>query len=222
MHRPCLENPTKEAKDNKVFDILPYFINNQIYYPTSEHKGETMTAPMTPPILSIDEISKLFLTTAQTTLEATTKQDVTYSKTIQRIPKVSMKPDLTCFVQFNGDYNGLLVLNFSADAAFEIYKSYMKAMGMPKEELVSTVASPEVCDTIGEITNQIMGHLIKDVEDRYTLNAAFGQPKALTLNSAITLVIDSDYRENRRLSFKIGNYSFRIEIAMEHTEFIFS
>ena len=172
------------------------------------------------PLVSIDEISKLFLKTAQKTLEAGTKQEITYAKTIQKTPKISMRPDLTSFVQFNGDYNGLVVLNFSADAAFEIYKSYVQAMGMPKEELANTVASPEVTDTIGEITNQIMGQLIKDVEEEFELNADFGQPKALTLNSSITLVIDSDYGENRRLSFKIGNYSFRIEIAMEHTEFV--
>ncbi|NOX33431.1 MAG: DUF3334 family protein [Deltaproteobacteria bacterium] len=171
-------------------------------------------------MISIDEISKIFLKTAQHTLETSTRQEVTYSSTIQKTPKVSMKPDLTCFVQFNGDYNGLVVMNFSANAAFEIYKSYMKAMGMPEDELAKTVASPEVSDTIGEITNQVMGHLIKEVETTYDLNAEFGQPKALTLNSSITLVIDSDYGENRRLSFKIDNYSFRIEIAMEHTEFV--
>ena len=182
----------------------------------------SIVTPILTPIISIDEISKIFLKTAQATLEATTKQDVTFSSTIQKTPKISMKPDLTSFVQFNGDYNGLVVMNFSADAAFAIYKSYMKAMGMPKEELATSVTSPEVSDAIGEITNQIMGHLVKEIEDKFNLNVVFGQPKALTLNSAITLVIDSDYRENRRLSFKIGNYSFRIEIAMEHTEFILS
>ncbi len=175
---------------------------------------------MSTPLVSIDEISKIFLVTARKTLELSTKQEITYSATIQKTPKISMKPDLTSFVQFNGDYNGLVVMNFSADAAFEIYKSYMLAMGMPKAELANTVASPEVTDTIGEITNQIMGQLIKDIEEKYELNADFGQPKALTLNSSITLVIDSDYGENRRLSFKIGNYSFRIELAMEHTEFV--
>ncbi len=175
---------------------------------------------MPEPKVSIDEISKIFLKTAQSTLETITKQEVTYSSTIQKTPKVSMKPDLTCFVQFNGDYNGLTVLNFTADAAFEIYKTYMKAMKMPVDEIAATVDSPDVADTIGEITNQIMGHLTKDIEEAYDLNALFGQPKALTLNSSITLVIDSDYGENRRLSFKFGNYSFRIEIAMEHTEFI--
>ena len=170
--------------------------------------------------LSIDEISRIFLTTAQKTLETNTKQEVTYSNTIQKIPKVSMKPDLTCFVQFDGDYSGLVVMNFSADAAYEIYEKYMLAMGMPEEELASGVSSAEVTDSIGEITNQLMGQLVKDVGETFNLNAVFGQPKALTLNSAITLVIDADYAENRRLSFKIGNYSFRIEIAMEHTEFI--
>lgn len=175
---------------------------------------------MSKSLVSIDEISKIFLKTAQKTLEISTKQEITYSSTIQKTPKVSMKPDLTSFVQFNGDYNGLVVINFSANAAFEIYRSYMHAMGMPKEELANTVASPEVTDTIGEITNQIMGQLTKDIEEKYDLNADFGQPKALTLNSSITLVIDSDYAENRRLSFKIGNYSFRIELAMEHAEFI--
>jgi CheY-specific phosphatase CheX len=171
-------------------------------------------------MISIDEISKIFLTTAKKTLEISTKQEVEYSSTIQKTPKVSMKPDLTCFVQFNGDYNGLVVINFTEDAAFEIYKTYMLTMGMPEDELATTVASPEVSDTIGEITNQLMGQLAKNIEEKYKLNANFGQPKALTLNSSITLVIDSDYGENRRLSFKIGNYSFRIEIAMEHTEFI--
>ena len=171
-------------------------------------------------MVSINEISKIFLKTAQHTLETSTKLEVAYSSTIQKTPKISMKPDLTSFVQFNGDYNGLVVINFSADAAFEIYKSYMKAMGIPKDELAKTVASPEVSDAIGEITNQIMGQVIKDIEEKYNLNAVFGQPKALTLNSSITLVINSDYREHRRLSFKIGNYSFRIELAMEHTEFI--
>jgi CheY-specific phosphatase CheX len=175
---------------------------------------------MSESMVSIDEISKIFLKTCQNTLEISTKQEVQYSSTIQKTPKVSMKPDMTCFVQFNGDYNGLVVMNFTANAAFEIYRSYMIAMGIPKDELTTNLASPEVEDTIGEITNQIMGQLTKDIEDKYNLNALFGQPKALNLNSSITLVIDSDYGENRRLSFKIGNYSFRVEIAMEHTQFI--
>lgn len=169
---------------------------------------------------SIDEISKVFLEITKTTLETSTKDTITYSSIIQKIPKVSMKPDLSCFVEFTGDYNGLVVINFSANAAVELYKKYMLAMGMPEDELENNYTSLEVSDSIGEITNQILGQVIKEIEDQFELNAVFGQPKALSLNSAITLIIDADYGENRRLSFKIGNYSFRIEIAMEKSEFI--
>jgi hypothetical protein len=37
--------------------------------------------------LSIDEIYKIFLRTAQKTLETNTKQEITYSTTIQKIPR---------------------------------------------------------------------------------------------------------------------------------------
>jgi hypothetical protein len=40
------------------------------------------------------------------------------------------------------------------------------------------------------------------------------------LNSTITLSIDSDYRDNRRLSFSIDHDRFQLELALEQTEFI--
>ena len=169
---------------------------------------------------SIDSIAKIFLKTTQDTLEKSTGQEINYADTIQKISRVSMMPDLTCFVQFDGDYMGLVIFNFSDKAAFEIYRQYMINMGMPKDELATTTSDPEVADTIGEIANQLMGQLIKSVEEKYDLNACYGQPKALTLSSAITLSINDTYTENRRLSFKINNYIFRIEIAMENSEFI--
>jgi len=169
---------------------------------------------------SINEISEILLKSAKKVLEKSTLKKITYSSTIQRIPKVSMKPDLTCFVQFNGDYSGLVVMNFSDKAAVQIYKSYMMSMGLPENELANDFTSAEISDSIGEISNQIMGNLMSKIEEKYELNSLCGQPRALALNSAITLVIDSDYLDNRRLSFKIGHDSFHIEIAMEHTEFV--
>ncbi len=169
---------------------------------------------------SIDSIAKIFLKTTQNTLKKSTGKNITYASTIQKITKVAMMPDLTCFVQFDGDYVGLVIFNFSDEAAFDIYRQYMINMGMPEDGLATSISDPEVADTIGEITNQIMGQLVKAVEEKYDLNACFGQPKALTLSSAITLVINDQYTENRRLSFKINNHTFRIEIAMENTQFI--
>ncbi|HKL83612.1 MAG TPA: DUF3334 family protein, partial [Desulfobacter sp.] len=56
---------------------------------------------------SIDSIAKIFLKTTQNTLRQSTGKEISYANTIQKITRISMRPDLTCFVQFSGDYMGL-------------------------------------------------------------------------------------------------------------------
>lgn len=142
------------------------------------------------------------------------------SSTIQKVPKVSIRPDIGCFVPFNGDYNGLVVVNLSSAAAMEIYKTYMTSMGIPENELARDDTSSEVPDTIGELTNQIMGQSLSMIEEKFDLSAYCSQPKALSLNSTITLTIDSDYRDNRRIAFSVNGHRFYMELAMETLEFI--
>jgi len=168
----------------------------------------------------IDIISNILGDTTKKILEANTQKKILYSKTMLSIPKVSLRPEIGCFVQFYGDYNGLVVLNFSAESAMIIYKNYMTLMGIPEKELALNFTSVEVPDSIGELINQILGASMKVIEDRYDLTAACGQPKALILNSAITLSIDSDFRDNRRIVFNIERRKFYMELAMESTEFI--
>lgn len=175
---------------------------------------------MNPNVKTIDKLALLLCKSVRHVLESSTKKKILYSTTIQQIPKITMKPEVGCFVQFSGDYSGLVVLNLSSEAAVEIYRSYMIAMGMPEDELVKDFTSNEVADTIGEITNQIMGLFMRTVEDKYNLSSFCGQPKALALNNAITLTINADYIDNRRVVFKIGGSKFHMEIAMEQTEFI--
>uniref|UniRef100_UPI00257A2E78 DUF3334 family protein n=1 Tax=Desulfobacter sp. UBA2225 TaxID=1961413 RepID=UPI00257A2E78 len=93
---------------------------------------------------SIDSIAKIFLNTTQCILEKSTGKEINYANTIQKIPRISMRPDLTCFVQFYGDYMGLVIFNFSEEAAFEIYRHYMINMGMPEDELAVSTSDPEV------------------------------------------------------------------------------
>lgn len=169
---------------------------------------------------TIDRISGILCQAVETVLVANTKKHINYSTTIQSIPKITMRPDVGCFVPISGDYNGLLIVNLTDDAAMNIYKSYMTSMGLPESELTSNFTSNDVCDSIGEIVNQIMGEFMRVVADRFHLVAYCGQPKVLALNSTITLSIDSDYRDNRRISFSIENDRFQLELAMEQTEFI--
>lgn len=169
---------------------------------------------------TIDMVSDVLCKATKHVLETSTKKTIKFSNTFQKIAKVTLKPDVGCFVQFSGDYNGLAVLNFSKEAAVLLYQSYMKAMGIPENELAREFTSNEVSDSIGEMTNQIMGLLMRSVEDKFELSSFCGQPKALSLITPITLIIDSDFRENRRIVFTVDQHRFHIELAMEQTEFI--
>ncbi|KPA15691.1 hypothetical protein MHK_004099 [Candidatus Magnetomorum sp. HK-1] len=170
---------------------------------------------------AIDIVAATFFNSVKQVLESSTKQTIKYSTTIQSIPSVSLRPDIGCFVQFSGDYNGLCVANFSGVAALSLYKGYMTAMGLPEDELAKDHTTNEVPDSIGEMTNQIMGHTMRMVENKYNLTSFFGQPKALALNSSISLHPESDFNDNRRIVFIINDmHRFYIELAMEKVAFI--
>ncbi len=169
---------------------------------------------------TIDVVADIFCQAVKRTLEKSTKKDIKYSKTIQVIPKVSLRPEVGCFVQFTGDYNGLVVVNFSAGAAMELYRSYMLAMGMQESDLAKNATSAEVVDTMGEMTNQFMGKAMQMVEGKFDLTSYIGQPKALSLNTAITLTPDLDFQDNRRLVFSLETHRFQMEMALERTEFV--
>jgi CheY-specific phosphatase CheX len=170
-------------------------------------------------IEAIDAIVRICCQAVKEVFEINTKKEISFSRTFQKVPKVSLRPKIGCFVQFIGDYNGLVVMNFSGEAALTLYTSYMIAMGVPADELAKDYTSVEVADSIGEMVNQIMGKMTKLVENSYDLSTACGQPKALALNSAIILTIDTDYKENRRISFTVDKEKFYLELAMESTEF---
>jgi len=179
--------------------------------------------------LGIDLIVPLFCQATKETLGKCTGKDVCFSPTIQNIPKISIRPDLGGFVELFGDYNGLVVMNFSDEVALTIYKDYMLSMGMPEEGLAKHAASVEVADSIGELINQIIGQSRQLVEIHYKLSAHSGLPKALILTNAISLTpelaissadLSNASVDNRRIVFQLDQMRFYMEIALERTEFI--
>ena len=169
---------------------------------------------------AIDAVANIAYKAVKGVLGTNTKKVIKSSATMQKVSKVSIRPEIGCFVQITGDYNGLVVMNFSAEAAMLLYRNYMLSMGMPEEELAKDYTNSEVPDSLGEMVNQIMGKITKLTEDAYDLTANCGQPKALALNSAIILTIDMAYSENRRISFSIDNEKFYLELAMETADFV--
>jgi CheY-specific phosphatase CheX len=152
-----------------------------------------------------------------------TQTKVHYSAMVQRITKVGLKPDIGCFVLFDGGFTGLVVLNFSAETAMEIYSRYMLHMGMPKSELAGSHTSDEVSNILGELMNQIVGDFTGKVRRELQTNITQNQPKMLVLNKQVMLSVDTplDRPEMRRVSFytEKGNV-FYLELAIDRTEFV--
>ena len=63
-------------------------------------------------------------------LNYATHAQIHYSGMVQRITKTCLKPDIGCFVLFDGGFSGLVVLNFEAQTAMELYERYMLSMNM--------------------------------------------------------------------------------------------
>jgi CheY-specific phosphatase CheX len=156
-------------------------------------------------------------------LNLATPCQVHYSGMVQRITKTCLKPDIGCFVLFDGGFSGLVVLNFSAQTAMELYQSYMLTMGMPESELARSHTSDEVSNIMGELMNQIVGDFTGKVRRELQTHITQNQPKMLVLNKQVVLSVDTqlDKPESRRVTFYTGrNNIFYLELAIDRTEFI--
>lgn len=156
-------------------------------------------------------------------LNIATQGETRFAGMVQRITKTCLKPDIGCFVLFDGGFTGLVVLNFSAQAAMELYQSYMLNMGMAKEELATSHTTDEVSNVMGELMNQIVGDFTGRVGRELQTHITQNQPKMLVLNKQVMLSVDTklDRPEARRVTFYTPqNNIFYLELAIDGTEFI--
>ncbi|MDX1301703.1 DUF3334 family protein [Photobacterium sp.] len=156
-------------------------------------------------------------------LSKATDSNINYSAMVQKINKTSLKPDIGCFVLFDGGFTGLVVSNFSQQAALELYREYMLKMGISEEELAIHHTSDEVADVLGELMNQIVGDFTSKIRRELNISISQNQPKMLALNKQILLSVDTnlDRPQARRVSFTTEkNNIFYLELAMDKTEFI--
>jgi CheY-specific phosphatase CheX len=156
-------------------------------------------------------------------LTLATNSQIHYSGMVQRIAKTCLKPDIGCFVLFDGGFSGLVIVNFTAQAAMELYETYMLNMGMSKDDLASSYTSDEVSNVMGELMNQILGDFTSKVRRELQTHITQNQPKMLVLNKQVILSVDAnlDQPESRRVTFYTGrNNIFYLELAIDRTEFI--
>ncbi|EAS42553.1 DUF3334 domain-containing protein [Photobacterium profundum] len=174
-------------------------------------------------IITTDDILLKLCQSISSVLSTATDSQINYSAMVQKINKTSLKPDIGCFVLFDGGFTGLVVSNFTQQAALEIYQAYMLKMGIPHEDLAIHHTSDEVADVLGELINQTVGDFTSKIRRELQISITQNQPKMLALNKQIILSVDTnlDRPQARRVSFTTEkNNIFYLELAMDKTEFI--
>ncbi|MBV7317040.1 DUF3334 family protein [Shewanella sp. NIFS-20-20] len=174
-------------------------------------------------IVTCDDILLKLCHSMQEVLAKASSSQISHSGMVQVIHQTRLRPDLGCFSIFDGGFSGLVVLNFTADAAVELYRKYMLNMGIPEQELVFSHTSDDVSNVLGELTNQILGDFILTVSKELKTSIGQSQPKMLTINKELSVSIDAnlDNPVFRRVSFRTEEYhSFYLEFAMDNTDFL--
>ena len=156
-------------------------------------------------------------------LSRATDSHIKYSPMVQKINKTSLKPDIGCFVLFDGGFTGLVITNFTSQAAMEIYGDYMRNMGMPEDEIAHSHLSDDVSNVMGELMNQIVGDFTSKVREQLHTSITQNQPKMMAINKQVQISVDTtmDRPQARRVTFTTRNQNiFYLELAMDKTEFI--
>ena len=176
-----------------------------------------------PVVFGTEDILMSLCNSVTDVLNVATQSQIRYSGMVQRITKTCLKPDIGCFVLFDGGFSGLVVINFSASAAMELYETYLLSMGMAKGDLASSHTADEVSNVMGELMNQIVGNFTSKVGRELQTHITQNQPKMLVLNKQVMLSVDTnlDKPEARRVTFYTSrNNIFYLELAIDRTEFI--
>ncbi len=169
-----------------------------------------------------DDILLILCKSVSKVLTEATGSTIRYSPVVQRIAKTSLKPDIGCFVLFDGVFSGLVIMNFTSDSAMEIYRNYMLHMGMPEDELAHRHTSDEVGDTLGELMNQAVGEFTAAMEHELMVSVTQSQPKMIAINREIALAINTNIEnpQARKVAFQTDSHNaFYMEMAMEKTLF---
>jgi len=182
-----------------------------------------MTNPKATTIVTTDDILLKLCNSVSGVLSKASHSQINHAAMVQKINKTSLKPDIGCFVIFDGGFSGLVIINFTAAAAMEIYRGYLLSMGMPENELARTHTSDEVSNVMGELMNQILGKFISTISKDLQTSITQSQPKMLTVNKQLAISIEANLDEpvSRRVSFTTSSGNvFYLELSIDQTEFI--
>ena len=171
------------------------------------------------PKTSSTAIARLFATIIQDLFQKTAGKKFHISSTIMQIPGIKLSGDISAFVTFYGDYNGLMVLNFEGPAALEVVRSMLLGMGLGEEDLPTSHTSDEVRNNVGELTNQAIGKVRSVIQQKYDITAKANIPAVVPITVPLDLTMETkghSETECLRVVFTTEkNNRFYMELALE-------
>ncbi|CAH9051586.1 hypothetical protein PSECIP111951_01588 [Pseudoalteromonas holothuriae] len=174
-------------------------------------------------VVSTEDILSTLCNSVTEVLSSASGNQIAYSAMVQKITRTCMRPDIGCFVLFDGGFTGLVVTNFTSQSAMEIYQDYMRNMGMPEGEIATSHLSDDVSNVMGELMNQIVGDFTSKVREQLHTSITQNQPKMMAINKQVQISVDTtmDRPQARRVTFTTQSQNiFYLELAMDKTEFI--
>jgi len=173
-------------------------------------------------IILSDDIIKILCNSVQSVFSSSIKKEISISPMVKEIQHTCLRPDIGCFVLFQGDFSGLIIINFTKETAMEIYRNYMIGMGMPEEDLAGNHTSDEVSSSLGELLNQCVGKFRFDLESQTGIFVTQNQPKMLVVNESVQIAIEAgiERQQLRQISFKtVSGNRFYLEVALGEIKF---
>ena len=175
---------------------------------------------------SILEIAGVFGSAIKNVIERSCHLKISIAKTAQFIPTIQLSEDIGTFVSFSGNYNGLMVLNFTGEAALELVTASLKVMGMPEEDIPTHYMADDVRGSLGELVNHIIGKARTDIQQEYELIAHATIPAVVPITTPIGLYFKASTAATHpcvRLSLRTpGNHRLHMELTIEPTLFVAS
>ena len=162
-----------------------------------------------PVVFGTEDLLLSLCNSVSAVLSKATRGEIRFSGMVQKITKTCLKPDIGCFVLFDGGFSGLVVINLSAQAAMELYEKYMIEMGMARAELATSYTSDEVSNVMGELMNQIVGDFI----GKQTQLAGIRNRQLITVN---TNLLDTSRSVDKQLSSNLIDRLITIKRQRRH------
>lgn len=178
--------------------------------------------PVEQNIIVTDDVIKILCNSVQSVFSSTIKKEISISPMVKEIKDTCLRPDIGCFVLFQGDFSGLIIINFTKDTAMEIYRNYMIGMGMPEEDLAGNHTSDEVSSSLGELLNQCFGKFRFDLESQTGIFLTQNQPKMLVVSESVQIAIETGLAKQqlRQISFKtVSGNRFYLEVSLGEIKF---